>query len=232
MQPRSKYLFVLFLTLMLLSISAVAQAADGSQVLLSAQQTVLKAGQQTTVDILIKNAPAIYGADVQVAFDPKILEVVDFDAKQPGIQVAPGTFIDAQKAFFLANQADNKKGAIQYALTLLNPAPAVQGDGQLAQITFRAKANGSTSVSIEKGEFGTQTGETISPDLTGIKILVSDKPQPTPTPTKAAGGGQMDNTFFLVLLGSVALVIVALAGLWFWLRKTRHVSTKDRGEQT
>lgn len=222
MQLHSKYLSVLFLALMLLSIPAIVQAAAGSQVLLSAQPTVLKAGQQTTVDILIKNAPAIYGADVQVVFDPKILEVVDFDAKQPGIQVAPGTFIDAQKAFFLANQVDNEKGTIQYALTLLNPAPAVQGDGQLAQITFRAKANGSTSVSLEKGEFGTQTGETISPDLTGIKILVSDKAELTPTPTKAVGGGGANNVSLFALLVSAVFVVAALAGLWLWFRKIRH----------
>jgi hypothetical protein len=175
MRPQTKTLLILSLMLALLSIVTAVQASGNSQVRLSTKRDALQVGQETGVDILIEDAPIIYGADVQISFDPKILEVVDADEKQTGIQIDSGKFIDEKMSFFLLHDIDNRKGSIDYALTLLNPAPPVEGDGQLARITFRAKATGSTIISVTKGKFGTQTGETISPELAGIEITVGDK---------------------------------------------------------
>jgi hypothetical protein len=224
MKQQIKSLLALLLTLVFLSISITAQAAGSSQIVLSTTQTSLKIGQLTTVDVLVKASPSIYGADIQVNFDPKMLEVVDADKKLAGLQIEPGKFIDQKKSFLLKHQVSNEAGTIDYALTLLNPAPAVQGDGQLARITFRAKSNGLTIISLKKGMFGTKTGETISPDLAGVQITVGDKKVVSSTPMpKPAGGGQTNNALPLVGLASAGVVTIGLAGAWLWLRRPRLV---------
>jgi hypothetical protein len=192
----------------------VVQAAN-SQVLLAVKRDVLKVGQETTVEILIEDAPVIYGADVEISFDPTILEVVDVDEKQTGIQIEAGKFIDDKKSFYLLHNVDNDKGSIDYALTLLNPAPPVQGDGQLARITFRAKSNGTTVISVTKGKFGTQTGETISPDLgEGIEITVGDK--------KAGAEKPLSTPVVIGLTGTGLLGTAAVSG-WFLLKRIGRI---------
>jgi hypothetical protein len=214
MKPKNKTLLLLSLTLAFLSIVITAQAAGNSQVLLSTKRDTLKVGEETGVDILIEDAPVIYGADVQVRFDPNILEVVDVDEKQAGIQIEAGKFIDEKKSFYLLHNVDNDKGSIDYALTLLNPAPPVKGDGQLARITFRAKAAGSTVVSVVKGKFGTQTGETISAQLAGVEITVGDKKADKEKPISAPVAVGLTGTG---LLGTAAVSV------WFWRRHTSRI---------
>lgn len=144
-----------------LLLAATARANRGAGVRLSAERLNLGTGNQTTVDILADDVPSVYGVDVRLRFDPAQLEVVDSDASTPGIQLAHGDFIDPAQSFILQNRADNVAGTIDYALTLLHPAAPAQGDGILARITFRAKVDGWTTVSLEQALFGTQTGQTI-----------------------------------------------------------------------
>lgn len=214
MKLQTKTFLVLSLAWIFLSIVTVVQAAGNSQVLLSTKQDVLKVGQETSVDILIEDAPVIYGADVQIRFDPNVLEVVDADEKQAGIQIEAGKFIDEKKSFYLLHHIDNDKGSIDYALTLLNPAPPVKGDGQLARITFRAKITGSTVISVVKGKFGTQTGETISAELASLEITVGEK---------KAGKEQPISTPALVGLTGTGLLGTAAASVWFWRRRAGRI---------
>jgi hypothetical protein len=222
MKQKIKSALALLLMLAFLSLAITAQAAGNPQVLLSTKQDKLKVGQEITVDVLVKASPSIYGADIQVVFDPKMLEVVDADKKLAGVQIEPGKFIDQKKSFFLTHQIDNKKGTINYALTLLNPAPAVQGDGQLARITFRAKTNGLTIISLEKGVFGTKTGETIAPDLAGVQISIGYKKADDDVPApKEAGGEQTNNILILTGLAGTGLAAIGLTSAWIWLKRLR-----------
>ncbi len=170
---RSQKVILLSFVLTFLAASSVAYAAEGGHLRLSASDTNLAVGQEIAVNVLVEGAPTIYGADVHLVFDPALLEVVDADTSVPEIQLTPGDFIDANKSFVLQHEVNNEKGTANYALTLLNPAPSVQGNGRLVQITFRAKAEGQATISIAKGLFGTQAGETITPALDGIEIKVT-----------------------------------------------------------
>jgi hypothetical protein len=132
-------------------------------------------GKTFVVEVQVKNAPMIYGSDVRLTLDPQKLEVVDADTKQAGIQFVPGNFIDPKKSFVVQNNVNNQAGTIDYALSLLNPAPPVSGKGDLFQVTFRAKVQGNTTISISEGLFGTQNGETINPDLSSAGIDINGK---------------------------------------------------------
>jgi len=238
MKRQTKSILVLWLILALLALSATAQAAGQPQLRLSARPARLKVGRETTVDVRVKNAPTIYGADVRVVFDPGMLEVVDADKKLGGIQIEPGKFLDPAKSFFLQHQVSNEAGTIDYALTLLNPAPPAQGDGRLARIRFRARAGGHTTITIQEGLFGTQIGETIVPVVTNVEleIVAPSASQSSPGASLPVGepatsddgnsesddlsfpGGLTDPRYILAV-ALAGLVGVGLVGGWFWFSR-------------
>lgn len=97
------------------------------------------------VEIRINDVAGLYGADVWLAFDPAVLEVVDADSSTGGVQITDGGFL-APPLFYLALSADNTAGTMHYAATQLNPTPAVDGSGVLARVKFRAKSAGSSAL--------------------------------------------------------------------------------------
>ncbi len=214
-------IFILLFTLALSALSVSAQAESGGRLRPAASDSNLVVGREVTVDVLVEDAPLIYGVDVQVAFDPNLLEVVDADESQDGVQFEPGDFLDPEQSFVLQNHASNETGTIDYALALFNPAPPVQGDGLLARITFRAKATGQTTISIAEGLFGTQTGETIAPALMNTEISVVATADELPLFSRLFSPGDDSRSPFGVLLAGV-LVLVGVVGGWFWLRRVRR----------
>jgi hypothetical protein len=201
------------LTLVVSLPAMVARAAGGPQLLLKAKKSKAIVGEQVVVDVLVKHAPEVYGANVRLVFDPTVLEVVDADKGAEGIQVKPGKFLNPEKGFILQHRVDNKAGTIDCALTLLNPAPPAKGNGTLMQATFRAKAEGRTTISIEDGLFGTRTGETIAPALEDVEVFVvsSGKDIGDDDPAVAA------EKVALELGGAIGLTSIWLVGRRAWL---------------
>ncbi len=164
---------IILILLALLALPGAVLANGESRLWLSVEDLSLTSGREVTVGVFIENAPLIYGVESHLSFDPAVLEVVDADEKQAGVQLIPGDFLDPKQAVILQNQADNQAGTVDYALTLVNPAPAVQGDGLLARITFRAKTDGPSTIQVKNGLFGTQTGETIAPIVEGTEVNIN-----------------------------------------------------------
>ena len=149
--------------LMLLLLPAIIRAQE-SGVYLTVEGA--PTSNEHTVSVFVEGISPVYGADIRVAFDPNVLEVVDADEATPEtIEVIHGDFLTADPDFVLRNQANNQTGQIEYALVLVNPAPPVQGDGLLAKITFRARASAQTEVKLTQAQFGTREGEVIQPAL-------------------------------------------------------------------
>lgn len=169
---------VLAFAIILLALPAITPAKDAPRLYLEMDKTKVAMGQEMSADVLLKEAPLFYGSDVRLTFNPDLLEVIDANEKSSGVQIEPGDFLDPSKSFFLLNQSNNKNGSISYALSLLNPAPAVDGNGRLATIAFRAKSPGQTAIRIEKGELGTRDGKTIYPDLGNMEISIKEKLTP------------------------------------------------------
>jgi minor extracellular serine protease Vpr len=104
-------------------------------------------GQSFNMDVRVESISDLYGFETTIRFDPAILEVVDADGSKPGVQVNRGAWLPGS-AHIVINNADNGAGRIDYAATLVAPAPALNGSGNLVSIPFRAKAVGSTPVSF------------------------------------------------------------------------------------
>ena len=100
------------------------------------------------VEIPIDDVEALYGAEVQVVFDPAQVEVEDADPDWPGIQIELGPLFDPENRSIALNRVDNEVGRIDIALTLLNPAPPINGGGILARIPFRCLEEGASELAF------------------------------------------------------------------------------------
>ncbi len=95
-----------------------------------------KANDSVNVTVKIDNIANLTAFELHLSFNPSVLEVT---------QVTNGGFVVAD--FTAQNIFDNAAGTLDYAVAQMN-RPAVQGSGTLLKITFRAKANGSSSLAL------------------------------------------------------------------------------------
>ncbi|UCG24751.1 MAG: hypothetical protein JSW55_01780 [Chloroflexota bacterium] len=91
-------------------------------------------GGNVDVSVVSEGATNVYGFEMAVSFDPAVLQVVDADPGNAGVQIAPG--ICPAPDFVASNTTDNVLGNISYAATQLNPTPPCNG-GEAAMITFQ-----------------------------------------------------------------------------------------------
>lgn len=129
--------------------------------------------------IWVNNVSGLYGADIQLTFDPSILEVQDDDPLRNGVQVQNGGFLAPD--FVLFNYADNSNGTIRYTITQLNPTQEVSGSGKLIIVHLKAKGNGSSAVHFSKVELANRDAGNIP--ATGQDGTVTTNPPSSPTLT-------------------------------------------------
>jgi hypothetical protein len=133
------------------------------------------------VDVVAENVTEMYGAEVRLKYDPAKLAVQDFDAQQQGVQIEAGNFLPTEKGFVVANQANETEGTIVYALTLLNPAPAVNGTGILARVRFNVLQPGPATIDVEKAKLVAVDLQTIPSEAMPLALGSSE------TQAEAAG---------------------------------------------
>ncbi|MDH7488590.1 MAG: cohesin domain-containing protein, partial [Anaerolineae bacterium] len=160
-------------------------AAQGNtRVALSPASALVGEGQTAAVEVRVENVQDLYGLDIRISFDPAVVEVVDADATQAGVQVRPGDLLSVD--FMIRNTADNAQGTIWYALTQLNPTEPVSGSGTAFIILFKGKQRGATSaLTITYQKMATRAGEAIPASVVNGEIRVVEPAQSPPTPTPA-----------------------------------------------
>ena len=115
------------------------------------------------VDVMVEDVVDLYGAEVQLHYDPTQLRVQDANPRLEGVQVAPGTLLSANERFVVNNNVDTESGLINFAATLLNPAPPVSGDGVLATVAFEIIGGDPIRIEFVKAQF-------ISSDLVSMEV--------------------------------------------------------------
>jgi len=147
------------------------------------------AGNTDTVDILVENVTDLYGFEFEITFDPAMVEVVDADPDEEGVQIQSGDFLSPD--WTLENTVDNDNGTIAYALCQMNPSPPQSGGGVLAIITWRGKAPGTSSLHLAHVLLAATRGVEIPASAEDGQIVVVSTQAPpadTPTPTAAPTG--------------------------------------------
>lgn len=113
---------------------APALAQGGTVVRVEPAAQTVQVNDTVNLSIKVDNIANLTAFEIHLSFNPSVLEVTG---------LANGSFVTAD--FIAQNEHNNSAGTIDYAIAQMNRPPA-QGSGTLLNITFRAKANGSSSV--------------------------------------------------------------------------------------
>ncbi|MGI6741018.1 MAG: cohesin domain-containing protein [Brevefilum sp.] len=89
----------------------------------------LKPDGRAEVPVEIRGVNELYAADIEIRFDPNVIQIEDANPDVDGIQPALGTFLDA--GLVLYNRVDNQEGLVQFVMTQANPSEPKSGDGIL-----------------------------------------------------------------------------------------------------
>ncbi len=131
-------------------------------------------------DIYIENVEGLSGADVQLEFDPVIVQPVDADSGVTGIQME---LLDEflHPDFVLRNTIDAEAGTIWYAAVQINspenPRDPADGSGPLARVTFEAQNIGELEIPITYAKLSTADGFSIPFTPLNCSVKVTDEVQ-------------------------------------------------------
>lgn len=100
-------------------------------------------GATFAVNVLLSNAQNAYSVPLQVAYDPKLLQVMN---------VSNGDLLSRDgQAVALVHRDDESTGTLQITATRPPGVAGVSGQGSIVTLTFMAKAPGQATLSISKG---------------------------------------------------------------------------------
>jgi general secretion pathway protein D len=104
------------------------------------RQVRLKVGAQVAVEVTVSNAKDLFGMPMQMAFDPKVVELVE---------VHHGGFLAGDQPAALVHRVDKETGT---AIVSINRPPGtegVTGDGTVFTLVFRGVAAGRSELQIQ-----------------------------------------------------------------------------------
>ena len=164
------------------------------------------------IPVEIRDVSDLYAIDIQIEFNPEVVQVEDADPNQDGIQPALGTFLDAGLTLF--NEVDNEAGLVRFVMTQVNPSEAKSGSGVVLVLYLSGSQTGVSDLDVTVLELSTRAGQAIevepvsgsvtvsadAPEADGTSIPVQDSgllvaiptvlPTAVPTPTEAAPEGK------------------------------------------
>ncbi|OLC93247.1 MAG: hypothetical protein AUH86_17140 [Acidobacteria bacterium 13_1_40CM_4_58_4] len=107
------------------------------------QNITQAAGSTFAVNVLLSGAQNVYSVPLQVSYDPKILQVVN--VSNGGLLSQDG------QAVALVHRDDDASGTLQITATRPPGAGGISGQGAVVTLTFLAKGNGQSALTISKG---------------------------------------------------------------------------------
>ncbi len=143
----------------------------GTRFSFSTAATQVKVGDTFTVQLKAENISNLAGWQSDVIFDPTVLKANS---------VSKGNFLEqgGGRSHFLEGTIDNTTGRIADIGAARISEGGANGEGTLLSVSFTAKANGESRLSLRKFQAGSSLGETILSPAPDIIITVGD-PSPS-----------------------------------------------------
>ena len=132
----------------------------------------LKPDGRAEVPVEIRGVNELYAADIEIRFDPNVIQIEDANPDVDGVQPALGTFLDA--GLVLYNRVDNQEGLVQFVMTQANPSEPKSGDGILLVLYVVGVAQGESDLGVTNLELSDRGGVEIPVEVVDAKISVSD----------------------------------------------------------
>ncbi len=110
--------------------------------------------------VSLVNVSGLSAVRFEVGYDPNVMQVVDADSKQAGVQVSPTGIFSTSASFIVQNEVDNEKGWIYFAATL--GENSFSGNSDLISINWQLQNTGRTGVILRNVTLATVDGLAIS----------------------------------------------------------------------
>ena len=137
---------------------------------LTLQNVPLQDEKLLIVNVNLADVSDMYGAEIQMRYNPAQLKVRDNDTRLDGIQIKPGPLIAFDNRFVVQNMADPETGTIDFAFTLLRSATPIEGDGVLATIVFEILGSGPYSLDFGEVQLVSSQFKAIPVSTEGLVI--------------------------------------------------------------
>jgi hypothetical protein len=189
---------LLLVAALLLAPLAGVRAQQVATVSFNPDDLELEAGEEDSVDVEVEDAEGLFSVEITINFDPAVVEVVDADPEEDGVQVELGGLIDAE--LVTTNEADNETGELQvaYSLDEESDSEPADGDGVLLTIQFLGVAGGPVELEFDEVTLANEAGDEQEVTWEGLETATAtatepeeetptEEPSPTeepPTPTE------------------------------------------------
>ena len=137
--------------------------------LLSSEINPVEVGTTFTLDFSVKNITDLAGWQLEVAFNPDVLSVVE--VKEVNFLKSGGG-----NTFFRKGDIDNTAGKITNLSAAILGGGSVSGEGTLFSITFEAKAAGDGELQLQSTQFSNLAGQIIPHEVDVYPVLVEGRP--------------------------------------------------------
>lgn len=203
-------------------VSQPGLAQEGAVLKIEPEMVGVKPGDLVEISVQGEALQELYGAEVHLRFDAAMLEFQDADANQDGVQCTPGEMWS--EGFTALNRVDQQNGRIDFAVTLLNPAPAFSGAGLILKCQARGKRLGSSEIVIENAILATREGTQIAFNTQNGRVEVSESGKASANenqtstgqsgeqPTEGGKSGEGEVSIYLVIVAVGGLLLFVVAG--------------------
>jgi len=129
-------------------------------------------GERVEIPVEIRGVTELYAVDLEIRFDPDIVQIEDANPNLDGVQPALGTFLDAGLTLF--NNVDNDEGVIRFVMSQVNPSEPKSGEGVLLVLYVLGVDQGASDMAVTKLELSDRFGEAIPVEAMDGVISVSE----------------------------------------------------------
>jgi hypothetical protein len=174
------------------------------------QPVPLQDDRLLVINLLVADVTNLYGAEIQLGFDPAQLKVRDDNPRLAGVQAAPGPLLAFDDRFVASNQADNQAGQVDFVFTLLRPAPPIAGQGVLATVVFEITGRGPFDITVEHAQL-------VSAESTPLPAVVEGLRMPAASVANMGPGLAAAPAWLWWAGGALLVGLVGVSGLLVWL---------------
>jgi len=202
---------------------------DSASIKLTSDSSTLEVGSTITSDITLESSEEeVENYTIIITFDADVLEVVDTNLTQTGVQIE---FIDSYSTA-TTNTANNTSGTITLAATVSGSSTSI--NRKIAEITFRAKQTGASIISVDKSQSSIENyiGQDVLGSTTSLNLTVTG--QTSTTTTTITSNQQLPESGIgdtFAAMGSIFSGILMLyIGLNSIIKRNNKKSHKGRNE--
>ncbi len=214
----------LWLILLLLVLPWPVQANGPAHLFL--QNVPLQDDRLLVITVRLEDVVDLYGAEIQLHYDPAQLKVRDEDPRLEGVQIAPGPLLAFDGRFVAVNNVDTQAGLINFVFTLLKPAAPINQEGVLATVVFEVSGDGPFVIKVVQAKL-------VSSGLTAIPLTTTDLSLNGPQDLVSGAATQPVEAasplgYVGVIVGVLGLLLVLSLLLWLrprWLAVTTRAGT-------